>query len=1079
MKKLNLVILSALAIAGGVVASNRSFVTPSSYAFDGGNVVDATVSSVSADGADSIAAAIVTRADVEVSFQNDETYPWTIEGEAVKNGNCGIRNSTSKLTMNYKSDRKTELSFDWRCYNYNYHFLAVIIDGVQKATTSNSSYSSCRFYIEPGQHTIVFKDSIGNSTSTNNYSNIKNVQIKEILPLETAVLTEKSKPLTFVNDGIWPWTIEDGYIRNSNYGVSNTTSEFYTEFTIDKPSKFSFEWYIHRYDNYNYSDERQYTGFLINDEYYLNYYWYWTDGWQQKSVLLEPGTYTLKWKNIINNTSTVYYSDIRNVELSDDWLEIDLSSAGTLGTEVLYLVDVLTDVELIKVKGTINAADWTTIKQMKNLLAIDLSEAKFNAVPNNAFDGLSRLSNVKLPEGMTSIGDYAFRGTQLWNIDIPNSVTSIGKYAFYETRVKTVNFGSASKLQSIGEQAFYNCTNLRKLHIPDAVTTMAENVCYNCSTLVDLKLPANLKKISNYAFYNTSKLKSIRFPETLDEIAYEAFYNSGLDSVCLPLKLSTLGDYAFYNCQNLKYIELPSHIERYYRNFQSCTSLETVVCRSATPPSVSNDPFYNATAKSEMTLIVPSFAIADYKLDTYWYQFGNIVESEEDADYWKITGSLSLTNNRRMNGKPDVDLYYGGKLTVSGDAPMEMGEFNIYMSEDSPGLLLNTCAAMTADNVTTHFFVDGYTWYFFTPLHDVDLTKVSVSNGASYVFRYYDGNNRAMNGTGNNWKDVDNGKLYAGQGYIFQCNANAVITMPAGTAGHAQVFNAGDAKKALAANVSISSANKGWNYVGNPYPTYYDIYYMDFTAPITVWTGSTYKAYSIADDDYVLRPMQAFFVQKPDGVDNIVFQKAGCQLSSSVDRAAYARPAQTPSHASNRQLFDVKIADDELADEMRVVVNESASLSYEIECDASKFMSFESSVPQIFTLDADGNGYAINERPFADGRIQVAYYAGKSGYLTISATRADGDIFLYDGILNKTVNLAEQDYTFYSDATAGVDNTRFVMFLSAENNGTTGIDAVGNESKMNDNDIYDLQGRKVEDTSIKGIYIQNGKKIVK
>ena len=1079
MKKLNVLTLSALAIASAVVAGNRFFVNPSPF-FGESETVTTTKYLASTNGADSIASTIVTRSDVEVSFQNDETYPWTISGATVKNGNCGIRYSTSTLTMNYKSDRKTELSFDWRCYNYSSHSpLTIFVDGVQKGTISNSSYASRRFYIDPGQHTIVFKDSIGNSTSTSNYSNIKNVQIREIQPLETAVLTEKSKPLTFVNDDVWPWTIEGGYIQNSNYGTANSTSKFSTTFTIDKLSKFSFEHRVGRLDgNYWYSYNDQYFCFLINGKQYYscNY----ATSWGAINVALEPGEYTVEWTDSIYNNNVMALTRIRNVELSDDWVEVDLSSAGSLGTEVLNLVDVLTDVELLKVKGTINAADWTTIKQMTNLLAIDLSEAKFNAVPNNAFDGLSRLSNVKLPEGMTSIGDYAFRGTQLLNIDIPNSVTSIGKYAFYEVRVETVNFGSASKLQSIGERAFYGCTNLRKLHIPDAVTTMAEYVCYNCSTLVDLKLPNNLTTIKTCAFERTSKLKSIKFPDVLNEIGNYAFRYSGMDSVCIPLKLSVLGYGAFWDCRDLKYVELPSYIESYNDNFGGCTSLETVVCKSATPPSVSYDPFSGTTtAKSKMTLIVPSFAIADYKLDTYWYQFGNIVESEEDADYWKITGPLSLTNNRRMNGKPDVDLYYGGKFTVSGDAPMEIGKFNIYMSETNPGLLLNTCEAMTADDVTTRFSVNSNRWYFFTPLHDVDLTKVSVSNGASYVFRYYDGNNRAMNGTGNNWKDVDNGKLYAGQGYIFQCNANAVITMPAGTAGHAQVFNAGDAKKALAANVSISSANKGWNYVGNPYPTYYDIYYMDFTAPITVWTGSTYKAYSIVDDDYVLRPMQAFFVQKPDGVDNIVFQKAGCQLSSSVDRAAYARPAQTPSHASSRQLFDVKIADDELADEMRVVVNEGASLSYEIECDASKFMSFESSVPQIFTLDADGNGHAINERPFADGRIQVAYYAGKSGYLTISATRADGDIFLYDGILNKTVNLAEQDYTFYSDVTAGVDNTRFVMFLSAENNGTTGIDAVGNESKMNDNDIYDLQGRKVEDTSIKGIYIQNGKKIVK
>ena len=254
---------------------------------------------------------------------------------------------------------------------------------------------------------------------------------------------------------------------------------------------------------------------------------------------------------------------------------------------------------------------------------------------------------------------------------------------------------------------------------------------------------------------------------------------------------------------------------------------------------------------------------------------------------------------------------------------------------------------------------------------------------------------------------------------------------------------------------------------------------MDFTAPITVWTGSTYKAYSIFDDEYVLSPMEAFFVQKPDNVDNIIFRKEGRQLSSSVERAEYVRPKQMFSNANNRRLFDIKIANDELEDETRVVINEDASLTYEIERDASKFMSFNSNVPQIFTLDADGTGYAINERPLADGNIQVAYYTSKLGNLTISATRTDGNIYLYDRVLDKTVNLAEQDYTFYSDSTEGIDNARFVISFSKENDGTTGIDVVDVENKMNDDAIYNLQGRKVKDTSIKGIYIHNGKKIMR
>lgn len=159
-------------------------------------------------------------------------------------------------------------------------------------------------------------------------------------------------------------------------------------------------------------------------------------------------------------------------------------------------------------------------------------------------------------------------------------------------------------------------------------------------------------------------------------------------------------------------------------------------------------------------------------------------------------------------------------------------------------------------------------------------------------------------------------------------------------------------------------------------------------------------------------------------------------------------------------------------------MNDNASLDYEIECDASKFMSFETSVPQIFTVDASGNGYAINERPLTDGKVKLAYYAGGSAFYTISATRSDGEIYLYDSQLNKTVNLGEQDYTFHSDATEGTNNTRFVLTLKVNTGETVGITTVEDDKLNKENAIYDLLGRKVQNAT-KGIFIQNGHKVIK
>jgi hypothetical protein len=1106
MKKLTMIALTALTIVGAATAASRLAETAESLSSQRQSQAVLRAPGFTAD---SITNAIVTQADVPVSFKNDDTYPWTIDGDAVKNGNIGIESSASVLSMQYTSTLRTEVSFDWRCYN-SYGALYLYVDGVATDSIYHYSYKdykykTIRLYLDPGQHIIVFRSSNDNYASTSYFSNVKNVRVKTFSTIENAVLTADSKPLTFNNNGAWPWTIEDGYIQNTNYNHRNSTSAFSTTFTIDKPSKLSFTCRMGYDNDFSSSYNSEHTlRFVVNGTAYEELHHVAT--FTKYSVVLEPGTYTAEWQDIMGEVEANLFSQIKDIELSDTWIEADLSQAGTLGVEVLYLVNVLSDVEMLKVKGAMNSADWATIKQMTNLVAIDLSEASFAALPNSAFDGMTTVRSVKLPEGITSIGYYAFRGTRITDITIPNSVTSIDYGAFISTPVRSVTFGQASSLQFIGYQAFYGCqsltefimpntvtdfgdsrgdcevfqgcTNLTRIHFSEALTTIKDEVCYNCSSLSEIELPQNLKVIGNDAFSRCPELRSIDLPAGLEEIGNYAFATTGLDSLFLPVKLTKLGNSAFQYCSNLKYVELPSYVEQYYSTFYNCPSLQTIVSRSATPPAVYSDPFSgNCPAKSTLTLKVPSFAVVNYKLDSYWYQFGSIVEGD-DIDYWKISSLLSLANNRRMNGTPDIDLYFGGQLTVGGSAPMPVGQFQLFVNESNPGALVNSCDAMTANKAATRFSADANKWYFLTPLYDVALADIQVSNEASYVFRYYDGQNRAANGTGASWKNVDTGKLNGGQGYIFQCNKACEITFPANATGGQQLLTTSDVTRSLSAYVSEVSANKNWNYVGNPYPCYYDIYYMDFSAPITVWTGSTYKAYSIADDEFALRPMQSFFVQKPAAVDNIVFHKEGRQLTAEINHMA-ARAYRSQTQA-NRFFFNLQLLGDELSDETRVVVNSEASLSYELECDASKFMSFESAVPQLFTLDAEGNGYAINERPLDNGQVRLAYYVGQAGFYTITASRAEGDVYLYDAQTGKTVNLSEQDYTFHSDATNGNNTTRFVLTFKVNSNETTSISedfCVKNE-KTAAAPVYNLKGQRVVKAT-KGVFVQNGKKVVR
>ena len=971
-----------------------------------------------ATASETIAKTILVSSPVSVELVDDEAYPWIVGDGYIESSNNGTAYSKATLEFNLNLENRSVVSFDWMNNSSSNHTLSCFIDEKEYAWATSSSYRTVNLFLEPGEHLVQFVDTIANTTSSR-YSRIKNLRICEVAPLENVILASDSEPLTFINDEIYPWAFDGNAVVNTNDYVGYTSSRFSTTFTINEPHLFSFEHLVagNSYHKLN---------FLVNGETYTTISSTETD-YTKTALLLKAGDYTVEWLDTLS-TTTSYKSMLRNVKLSKEWLEVEMTSAGTLGEEVLYLVDVLGDVEMLKISGTLNAADWTTIKNMVNLVALDLSNARFNAVPDYAFDGMSRVSSVVLPEGVGSIGNYAFRGTQLLDIHIPASVKSIGERAFYEIRIEEVSFAENSLLASIGNYAFYRCSNLKEFIMPDGVTSVGNDAFRGCTSLRKMHLSESLMALPSSLCNSCTSLTEVNFPQGLQSIESSCFYGCAMDTVVLPLKLSYLGYYPFEYCNNLKYVELPASVDL-SNNYilYGCNNIETIVSRSATPPLVYNDLLAGAKDLSAITLVVPSFAVVNYKLDSYWCQYGNIVAQEDAQDYWKIAGSLSLTNNRRMEGTPDIDLYYGGQLTVGGSTPFEVGTLNLFVNEQEPCRLLSSCEAMSADSVNTHYSVYRDTWYFFTPLHDVELADVKVSNSASYVFRYYNAAARAEVGTGSSWQNVEDTKLYAGQGYIFHCNKECVVTMPGRVESHAYLFNNETKEIALSAHDSENEANRNWNYVGNPYPSYYDIYYMDFQSPITVWEGYTYAAYSTTDDDYVLRPMQSFFVQKPDDAQSIVFHSDGRQLESTVNRVSYEM-AYTRS-AQSRFVFNLGIGQDSISDRTRVVFNEAKYLDYEISCDAAKFMSMNARVPQIYTIDNTGTRLSINERPQSDGVVRLGVYVAETGAYTIASTRAEGNLVLRDAVTGAQVNLAESDYTFQVDEKGHWEN-RFTLHVN-------------------------------------------------
>ena len=179
--------------------------------------------------------------------------------------------------------------------------------------------------------------------------------------------------------------------------------------------------------------------------------------------------------------------------------------------------------------------------------------------------------NVVIPESVTysgttysvtSIGDYAFYGcTGLISIEIPNSVTSIGNNAFRGcTGLTSINIPNS--VTSIGYNAFYGCTGLTSINIPNSVTSIGGSAFSGCTGLTSIEIPNSVTSIGENAFYNTGWYNNQ--PNGLVYAGKVAYMYKGTmpDNTSIILKEGTLGiaDRAFYNCTGLTSINIPNSV---------------------------------------------------------------------------------------------------------------------------------------------------------------------------------------------------------------------------------------------------------------------------------------------------------------------------------------------------------------------------------------------------------------------------------------------------------------------------------------------------------------------------------------